>query len=32
MIVQLHQELRNLEAKEKTGEIITIVRGAYGNN
>lgn len=31
VIAQLHRELRDLEAKEKTGEIITIVRGAYGN-
>lgn len=30
VIAELHQELRNLEAKEKAGEVITIVRGAYG--
>ena len=30
VITELHQELRNLEAKQKAGEIITIVRGAYG--
>ena len=32
VIAQLHRELRDLEAKEKTGEVITIVRGAYGTS